>query len=290
MKWYTKYLQVYEKPFETAPQEAIDLVKNKLRKLSDNQQPLVSVILICHNEETRLLSCLWSLCDNECDFPIEILAVNNNSSDHTEEVLRQLGATYYNEPQKGPGHARQRGLNEAKGVYHICIDTDTMYPPHYIETHVQQLMKPEVACTFSLWSFIPDENHSSIGLWWYESLRDLHLRIQAIQRPELCVRGMTFGFKTELGRRFGFRTDIIRGEDGSLALSMKPYGKLVFIRSRKARVMTGYGTLNADGSLFNSFKIRLIKAIKGIGNIFTKKEEYKDEDSNLINKSNNRNK
>jgi len=113
-------------------------------------------------------------------------------------------------------------------------------------------------------------------------LRDLHLRIQSIQRPELCVRGMTFGFNTELGRKFGFRTDIIRGEDGSLALAMKPYGKLVFIHSGKARVMTGYGTLNNDGSLFNSFKTRLVKAFKGAGSMFTRKNEYKDEDNNLI--------
>lgn len=284
MKWYTKYLQVYEQPFASAPKETVDFVKAKLRKLSENEQPLASVILICYNEEKRLLSCLWSLCDNECSFPIEILAVNNNSSDQTENVLQQLGVTYFNEPKKGPGYARQCGLDRAKGKYHICIDTDTIYPPHYIKTHIRQLMKPGVACTFSLWSFIPNKQHSSVGLWYYEVLRDIYLRLQAIQRPELCVRGMTFGFNTELGRRFGFRTDIIRGEDGSLALAMKPYGKLVFIRSRKARAMTGYGTLNNDGSLFNSFKVRLVKAIKGVGGIFTKKSEYKDEESNLIKK------
>ena len=81
MKWYTKYLQVYEQPFDSAPKEAVDFVKTKLQKLSENKQPLASVILICYNEEKRLLSCLWSLCDNICDFPIEILAVNNNSSE-----------------------------------------------------------------------------------------------------------------------------------------------------------------------------------------------------------------
>ena len=273
MKWYSKYIQVYEKPFASAPQKIIDSVRNKLQRLSENKQPLAAVILICHNEETRLLSCLWSLCENQCDFPIEILAINNNSSDHTEEVLKQLGVTYSNEVQKGPGHARQCGLNQAKGAYHICIDADTIYPPHYIETHIK---------AFSLWSFIPDKTHSKFGLWLYETLRDLHLTIQAIQRPELCVRGMTFGFNTELGRRFGFRKDIIRGEDGSLALAMKPYGKLIFIHSRKARVMTGYGTLNNDGGLLNSFKIRFIKGLKGIGSIFTKKKEYKDEENNLI--------
>ena len=116
----------------------------------------------------------------------------------------------------------------------------------------------------------------------YESLRDFYLRIQAIQRPELCVRGMTFAFKTELGKQLGFRTDIIRGEDGSLALAMKPYGKLVFIHSSKARVITGYGTVGADGGLFKSFKVRFIKGLKGIGGLFTRKKKYKDKDNNLI--------
>ena len=34
MKWYTKYLQVYEQPFDSAPKEAVDFVKTKLQKLS----------------------------------------------------------------------------------------------------------------------------------------------------------------------------------------------------------------------------------------------------------------
>ena len=92
MKWYTKYLQVYEQPFDSAPKEAVDFVKTKLQKLSENKQPLASVILICYNEESVLLSCLWSLCDNICDFPIEILAVNNNSSDRTGKCAPTVGS------------------------------------------------------------------------------------------------------------------------------------------------------------------------------------------------------
>lgn len=282
-KWYEPYMGVYEKPLQEAPKTIINKVQNDLKLLAEStQQPLVSVILICYNEDKRLLSCLWSLCDNLCEYPIEILAVNNNSKDQTEQVLQKLGVTYFNETKKGPGHARQCGLDHARGKYHLCIDADTLYPPRYIETHVKQLMKPGVACTFGLWSFMPDKKNSPLELWFYESLRDIHLNIQAIKRPELCVRGMNFGFNTELGRRFGFRTDIIRGEDGSLALAMKPYGKLVFIRSRKVRVMTGYGTVGADGSLLNSFYKRFVKALKGATGLFTKKTVYNDEDSNLI--------
>ena len=208
--------------------------------------------------------------------------VNNHSTDRTEQALQAVGATYFNELKKGPGYARQCGLDHAKGRYHICIDADTMYPPHYIDTHVRNLMKPGVTCTFSLWSFIPDKRHSRLGLWLYECLRDLHLSIQAIKRPELCVRGMTFGYKTELGRLFGFRTDIRRGEDGSLALAMKPYGRLIFITSRKARALTSNSTIDADGSLARSFGVRLLKALKGATGLLYKKTTYKDKDSNLL--------
>ena len=190
VKWYKTYLEVYGKSFDEISDDSIRKVKRQLKE-RQNDSPLVSVVLIAHNEERHLISCIWSLSENHCHFPIEIIAVNNNSTD-------------------------------------ICIDADTLYPPHYIETHVKYLMNPKVACTFSLWSFMVDERHSRFGLWCYEGLRDIYLRLQAIQRPELCVRGMAFSFNTEIGRRFGFRTDIIRGEDGSLALAMKPYGKIVF--------------------------------------------------------------
>lgn len=281
MKWYSKYLQVYEKSFDETPKDIISTIKRKTDE-RQSDSPLVSVVLIAHNEERHLASCVWSLADNHCDFPIEILAVNNNSTDRTEEMLKSLGVIYFNETKKGPGYARQCGLNHAKGKYHICIDADTLYPPHYIETHVKYLMKPGVVCTYSLWSFMVDENHSRFGLWCYESLRDLHLRLQSIQRPELCVRGMAFSFNTQLGRKFGFRTDIIRGEDGSLALAMKPFGKLKFITSREARVLTSNSTLNTKGSLANNIRVRIAKAIKGFTGLFFKKTEYKDEDSNLI--------
>lgn len=281
-KWYKPYLEIYEKPFAEVPQKVIKAIQGRLEALKEYEQPVVSVVLICYNEETHIASCIGSLCDNKCNVPIEIIAINNNSLDDTENVLRQLGVTYYNETNKGPGYARQCGLDHARGKYHICIDADTIYPPHYIATHLNSLMKPDVVCTFSLWSFIPEEGRSKIGLWCYEFLRDVHLSIQAIKRPELCVRGMTFAFKTDEGRKFGFRTDIRRGEDGSLALTMKPLGKLVFIHSRKARVMTGYGTLKTDGSLLNSFKIRLVKALVNISTLFTPKNKYDDDKDNLI--------
>lgn len=283
MKWYSKYVECYDRSYNDLSESIIDEIRTKLKNLQ-NDHPIVSVILIAHNEEKHLVSCLWSLVNNYCDFPMELIAVNNNSTDHTEEILQELGVVYYNELKKGPGYARQCGLDHARGEYSLCIDVDTMYPPYYIKTHLRKLLRPNIVCTYSLWSFIPNDSHSKMSLFIYESLRDFFLFLQNVKRPELCVRGMTLGIRTALAQKIGFRTDIIRGEDGYLAFQLKQYGKIVFIYSRKARVLTGYGTLEQDGSFFKSFKVRFYKQFKHFFSLFTKKKEYKDEDSNLIQK------
>lgn len=244
--------------------------------------PLVSVVAIAHNEGNRIFSCLWSICENNCHFPIEIIVVNNHSTDNTESILKKLGVTYYNEEQKGPGFARQCGLNHAKGKYCVCIDSDTMYPPLYITTMTKALQQKGVMAAYALWSFLPDKHYSQTGLFFYEKLRDVYFNIQHLRRPELNVRGMVFAFQTDTAHKVGFRTDIIRGEDGSLALGLKKYGKIKFVRSRKARAVTGYGTISADGSLFNSFWKRTVKGINNFTSLFHYKEKYEDEDSNLI--------
>lgn len=65
---------------------------------------------------------------------------------------------------------------------------------------------------------------------------------------------------------------------------LKQFGKIAFVRKRRARAVTGYGTVGADGTLFNSFKVRVVSRLKGIGGLFTQKKEYKDEESNLVKK------
>ena len=37
-----------------------------------------------------------------------------------------------------------------------------------------------------------------------------------------------------------------------------------------------------DGTLLDSFRVRAVKALKGLGGMFFKKSEYKDEEDNLL--------
>lgn len=278
--WYDKYLSIYGKPYDEVSNSIIDEIKVKL-DAQQSKDPLISIVVIAYNEERRLAACLWSLSELQTKYPIEILGINNNSKDHTEEVYQRLGLPYFNEARQSPGFARQCGLENARGKYHFCIDADTFYPPHYIDLMMSKLVKPDVSCVSSFWSFFPDENHSAFGLFLFELVRDAFLYIQHFKRPELCVRGMVFAFKTDLARKVKIRTDIRRGEDGSLALSLKPYGKIAFLYHRQARPVTGYGTIGSQ-SLWQSFVQHVRIQGRGINRIFFKKDYYEDRDDNLV--------
>lgn len=281
MAWYSKYLALYEKPVSDAGTVVIEEIKNKLKQ-KQSSTPVATVAVIAYNEEQRLLSCLWSLSESVCKYPVEFIAVNNNSKDGTEAVLKMCGMPYANEMQQGPGFARNCGLGMSRGRYYICIDADTMYPPKYLETMINRLQRPGVVAACSFWSYFPDKQHGRVQLKLYETARDLYLFFLARKRPELCVRGMTFAHDKDLGKQIRYRTDIKRGEDGSMALALKKYGQISFVRSGKARVVTGYGTLGKDGSLFNSLRVRLRNLPGTIKNMLTKQSAYTDDETNLI--------
>lgn len=281
-KWYNKYLTIYGKPFSELPQDILEDIRSRLSDMqSDN--PLVSIVVIAYNEERRLPSCLWSLSEILSVYPVEIIGVNNNSEDRTEDVFKLLGVQYYNEMNQSPGFARKCGLDHARGNYYFCIDADTFYPKHYVDLMMTKLLRPNVSCVSAFWSFFPDEKHSAFGLFLFELIRDAFLYVQHFNRPELCVRGMVFAFKSDFARKVKIRTDIRRGEDGSLALSLKPYGKIAFLYNRKARPITGYGTIGTQ-SLWYSFLDHVKIQCKGITRIFHKTDHYDDSEDNMVKK------
>ena len=278
--WYDKYMTVYGKSFSEVPEEVIKGTRERLARLQ-SAEPFVSVAVIAYNEEKRLMACLWSLSELQTQYPIEILGVNNNSKDYTERVFQTLGIPYFNETKQSPGYARQCGLEHAKGKYHFFIDADTFYPSCYVDKMMEKLLKPGVSCVGTFWSFFPDEKHSAVGLFFFELIRDIFLWVQHFKRPELNIRGMTFAFNADYARQCPIRTDIRRGEDGSLALSLKKYGKIVFLYYRKARPVTGYGTLN-ESSLFQSLWHRIKVQGKGISRIFYSTDHYEDSEDNKV--------
>ena len=282
MAWYKQYLSIYGKPFSEVPQDVVEGIRQRIRSLQ-SEEPLVSVVVIAYNEELRLPACLWSLSELRSKYPLEIIGVNNNSKDGTEEIYKTLGIPYFNEEKQSPGFARKCGLDNSRGKYHFFIDVDTLYPSCYVDKMMEVLTKPDVSCVGTFWSFYPDEKHSAFGLFMFELIRDTFLWVQHFKRPELNIRGMTFAFRADYAKQVKIRTDIRRGEDGSLALELKRFGKIAFLYNRKARPVTGYGTLN-ESSLLESLWNRVKIQGKGITRIFHKTDHYEDSEENLVKK------
>ena len=64
----------------------------------------------------------------EAGYEVEIIVVNNNSTDNTEQEARDAGATVFLEMNRGYGNAYKRGFKEATGDIFVMGDADGTYP------------------------------------------------------------------------------------------------------------------------------------------------------------------
>lgn len=280
-KYIKNHLFTYDS-VDDIPDRIFDKIASEFEaKVSKN--PLVSIVIIAYNEEKTILRTLSSLAALESNYPFEVIVVNNNSTDRTQEILDKCGVKSVFEARQGVGFARQAGLDAAKGIYHLSGDADTIYPPQYVNVMINHLKKPGTVAVFGHVSFIPDGEKSRFQLGIYEFFKDFVVMLRAINRPELSLGGANFGFVSGLGKKIGWRTDIKRGEDGSMALALKEYGKIKRVNKGQSKVWTSARTLDADGSYFEMIWKRISREAKRISEYFTpQKGSYETKEQNII--------
>ncbi|MBO3273556.1 glycosyltransferase family 2 protein, partial [Hymenobacter defluvii] len=83
--WINKFKFPY-KCYEEIPRHLFDYINKNLYAIQ-SEEPLVSVIISAWNEETNILTCIASLAKIETAIPFEIIVVNNNSTDKTQDTL-----------------------------------------------------------------------------------------------------------------------------------------------------------------------------------------------------------
>ncbi|MGE5390632.1 MAG: glycosyltransferase [Deltaproteobacteria bacterium] len=120
---------VFKRPLEAAKTESADTVPG-----------LTSIIIPAYNESRRLPQRLVSLASSLSNrFPLEILVVDDGSTDDTAELVRLAADHYPNinchsyHPNKGKGQAVKTGMLEARGEYLIFTDADDSFSPEHIE-------------------------------------------------------------------------------------------------------------------------------------------------------------
>jgi glycosyltransferase involved in cell wall biosynthesis len=92
----------------------------------------ISLIIPCYNEESSIASVIESLPRKEIvqrGYKLEIIVIDNNSSDKTAAVARKAGARVITEPNKGKGYAMRTGFANVSDDtdYVAMIDGDDTY-------------------------------------------------------------------------------------------------------------------------------------------------------------------
>ncbi|NOY98884.1 MAG: glycosyltransferase family 2 protein [Chloroflexi bacterium] len=106
----------------------------------NDKRPLISVIVPAYNAETYLAEALQSIIDQDYA-PMEIIVVDDGSTDGTAEVAAGFGAEirYVYQENCGTPAARNKGVSLAQGDIIAFLDSDDLWSDQKLELQLERL-------------------------------------------------------------------------------------------------------------------------------------------------------
>jgi glycosyltransferase involved in cell wall biosynthesis len=116
------------------------------------KNPKLSVVVCTYNRKQILPDCLESLVNQRANSTLyEVLVINNNSNDNTQQVADEFAGKYSNfkvlfEKKQGLSHARNLGVKEAAAEYIAFIDDDARANEDWIKNALEIIdeKKPDI--------------------------------------------------------------------------------------------------------------------------------------------------
>lgn len=91
----------------------------------------VSIILPAYNEEPGVEKTILAIQKSNLEamgYTVEVIVVDNNSTDNTAAVSQRLGAIVIHQSKQGYGHACRAGIAKSSGEIVVVADADGTYP------------------------------------------------------------------------------------------------------------------------------------------------------------------
>ncbi len=179
--------------------------------MATQPQPLVSVIVPTKNSAVTLGACLKSLQDQTYS-AVEIIVVDNHSSDGTAKIGRELGAKVF---IKGPERSSQRnyGAEKAKGDYLLFIDSDMELAPSVIAECVVSVQADPVIGGV----IIPEE---SFGRGFWAACKQLE---RSFYVGSDWMEAARFYIKKAFWDEGGWDVQLVSGEDWDLSQRVRKH-------------------------------------------------------------------
>jgi len=248
--------------FDSLSPETIAEIKSGLQRFHV-ENPEVSIVVPAWNEEKNLTKTLASFSRLKLPYATELIIINNNSTDRTQEILDFFGVKSYFQPIQGISVTRQLGLEKAKGKYILSADADSLYPADWGNKYIKTLKKDGNSIVYGRYSFIPSQGNR-FWLGFYEMLAETLFFLRRRKKDFINVMGFNFAFKREEALGIGgFNLKNMKWQDGYLALTIsEAYGKIELVSSKDSRPWTSDRRLLCHGSLFQGFVLRIKKELK----------------------------
>nr|MBI5455390.1 glycosyltransferase family 2 protein [Candidatus Levybacteria bacterium] len=199
------------------------------------EQPLISVILPVHNAATTVEQCIISLLSQSYK-RIEIIAIDDSSSDTSYKILQKLKKThkniklYKNIKRYGIAVTLNRAIKKAKGTFITFMDTDDYSSPLRLKKQLNFLIKtPSMVAVGTQCNFV-NEKGKLIGKSNFPGENAL-----IYLNP---LHGISMQFETVLINKTMLPKDILRFNTDSnpfiysdIFMKIMPYGKLANLDS-----------------------------------------------------------
>lgn len=204
----------------------------------------LSVLVTIYNAEEYLEECITSLLSQSLD-EIEILCINDGSTDSTEEILARFKEkdpriVVVNKSNSGYGHNINLGMSMAQGEYVAIVDSDDYCDPIMYES-LYEIAKAEqldfVKCDFSrFWDIEGGRKFEYASLCpdssWYDKVFDpssdpKYLDIYLLSQPGIYSRD------------FLMRNNVVLNETPGASYQDNGFWIQVFTQAKRAYVSKG---------------------------------------------------
>lgn len=202
--------------------------------VSGEDAPRVTHIIPAHNESRFLPKTLGSVraAISRSPVSVEIVVVDNVSTDGTAEVARAHGARVVLETTRCIAAVRNAGARAARGAYLSFADADSLVSANFFERVVANLDREE--CGGGNFAIRPDR--TSVGIRF-----NVQLVIALVRLIYRVGGGSYFCRKADFEAIGGFDTGRQYGEDVDFACRLKRHAKrrgMRYVQDHTAEVIT----------------------------------------------------
>ena len=175
---------------------------------------LVSVIIPCYNSSRFLDACVRSVLGQT--YPhLEILCVDNGSSDNTVALINQLcqqdkRVHLLHQPKKGAAAARNLGLEKSSGKYIQFLDSDDLITPEKIEVQLKFLLEKKAEVVISDREIFDETLTQKLQQLTFNSIEKNPL---ATAVSSIIITGNPLYTKEAVQRIGGYREDLKTAQD-----------------------------------------------------------------------------